>query len=253
MKILTALWFVWMAAQEPANPAFEVASIRPAATREIGSVYNYPGGRMELRGCTLAYLIEVAFDVHEYQISGGPAWMNSDRFDIYAKPPATSKSSASRPAYWKVPPNAEQRQMLQALLAQRFGLKYRRENRDGAVYFLVKGKKPLRMQDAKDKDAYPWSGGLRGGGLMGDGIAGINESMADLAWRLSPDLEHPVIDRTELPGSFDFRIEYKTDERRPDIIAMILTCVQELGLKLEPGRGPVETIFIDHAEQPSGN
>jgi uncharacterized protein (TIGR03435 family) len=143
--------------------------------------------------------------------------------------------------------------MLQALLEDRFGLKYSKETREGPVYLLVRGKGPLRLEAAKDKYAYPWSGGLRGGMITGDGMAGINESMSDLAWRLSRYLEHPVIDRTGIGGSFDSRVEYRSDEPRPDIVALILSCTQELGLKLEGARGPVETIVIERAEKPSAN
>ena len=78
----------------------------------------------------------------------------------------------------------EQRQMLQSLLVDRFRLQYRRETRDGPVYLLVRGKKPLKMTDAKDKNGFSWSGGLGGGMVDGDGMAGENESMDDLARRL---------------------------------------------------------------------
>jgi len=111
----------------------------------------------------------------------------------------------------------------------------------------------LHMEDSKDKTAYPWSGGLRGGMIVGDGMSGQNESMPDLAWRLSRYLERPVIDQTGLTGSYDFRVEYSTDEQKPDVVSMILTTVQQLGLKLEPSRGPVESIVVERLEKPSAN
>jgi uncharacterized protein (TIGR03435 family) len=150
--------------------------------------------------------------------------------------------------------------MLQSLLIDRFELKHHREMREGPVYLLTRnGSKPLKMQEAKDKNAYPWSGGLGGGGILGDGLAGINESMADLAWRLSWYLEQPVLDRTGIAGSFDFRVEYRSGDAqaiattRAEVISMILATVQDLGLKLEPSRGPVERVVIEHAEKPSSN
>jgi uncharacterized protein (TIGR03435 family) len=103
------------------QPAFDVASIKPWASREVGGVYSYPGGRMEFRGCTLEYLIEQAFNVQEFQVSGGPGWMNQERFDIDAKVPESSASAKSMPPYPKAPPTNEQRQMLQSLLIARFG------------------------------------------------------------------------------------------------------------------------------------
>jgi uncharacterized protein (TIGR03435 family) len=91
--------------------------------------------------------------------------VQEDRYDIDAKPPASSKSSKSMPPYAKAPPNEEQRQMLQSLLVERFGLNYHRETREGPVYLLLKGNKALKLVDAKEKNAYPWAGGIRGGGV----------------------------------------------------------------------------------------
>jgi uncharacterized protein (TIGR03435 family) len=235
------------------TPKFDVASVKPATTREMGGVYTYPGGRVAFRGCTLLYLMQQAFDLQAFQVTGGPEWMQDERYDIDAKVPITSESSHSMPPYSKAALNSEQRQMLQALLAERFNMKYRRETREGPVYLLVKGKGPLRMTGSKDESAYPWSGGLRGGMIVGDGMAGINESMEDLARRLSRYLGRPVLNRTELPGSFDFRTEYSPEDSGPDVTNMILACVQDIGLKLEPSKGPVETIMIDRATKPSPN
>jgi uncharacterized protein (TIGR03435 family) len=245
-------------AQQPsgrAAPEFEVASLKPStpATGEIGGVYTYPGGRVAFRGCTLQYLIEQAFHIQPFQVSGGPEWMQNERYDIDAKPPASSKSSKSMPPYSKAPPIEEQRQMLQSLLVERFGLKYHRETREGPVYLLVKGNRASKLVDSKDTSRYPWAGGLRGGMIMGDGLAGINESMEDLAQRLSPYLGRPVLDRTGLSGSFDFRSEYSSDDVHPDVIAMILASVQDLGLKLTTSKGPVDGIVIEHAGRPSAN
>ena len=176
-----------------------------------------------------------------------------DRYDIEAKPPAASKSSEAMPPFPKVTPNEEQRQMLQSLLVERFRLQYHREDQKGPIYLLIRRNGPLHMEDSKDKTAYPWSGALSGGAIMGDGMSGRNESMQDLAWRLGPYLGKPVIDQTGLAGSFDFRVEYSSDEQEPDVVSMILTTVQQLGLKLEPSRGPVETIVVERLEKPSAN
>ncbi|HEY3453998.1 MAG TPA: TIGR03435 family protein [Bryobacteraceae bacterium] len=260
-KIATYLFLMCAAAsfslsEQPsgsATPAFEVASVKRSTTRELGGVYTYPGGRVAFHGCTLHYLIEQAFKVQPFQVSGGPGWMQDERYDIEAKPSASSKSSTSMPPYPKAPPNEEQRQMLQSLLIERFQLKYHRETREGPVYLLVKGNKALKLADSKDKNAYPWAGGLGGGGIMGDGLAGINESMEDLAKRLGRYLGRPVLDRTGLSGSFDFRTEYSAGDVRPDVITMILVCVQDIGLKLKASRGPVDIIVIEAAEKPSAN
>ncbi len=238
---------------QPSQSAFEVASIRTWTGGEIGGVHNNPGGLLEFRGCTLQYLVQEAFNVQPFQISGGPGWKNDDRFNIDAKPPASSESSHSNPPYWKWPMNAEQRGMLQSLLAERFHFEYRRESREGPVYVLTRGSGPLKLTDSKDKNEYPWAGAVRGGALSGDGLRGINESMDDLAWRLAPYLDRLVLNRTELAGSYDFLAKYPEEDGRADRVGMILATLKELGLKLEAGKGPIETIVIEHVEKPSAN
>ena len=220
---------------------------------EVGGIHVFPGGRIEFRGCTPQYLIQQAFQLQRFQVAGGPAWLQNDRYDIDAKPPASSKSSQYMPPYQKAPMVAEQRQMLLQLLTERFQFQFHRETREGPVYMLVRGSKPLHMSDPKDKGEFPWAGAVRGGLPFADGIQGINESMADLAWRLAGALERPVLDRTGISGSFDFRAGYPSGEPRPDVVDVILTSVQELGLKLQSSRGPVETIVVDHIEKPSAN
>ncbi len=235
-------------------PAFEVASVKPAVPSPMGrGIYTYPGGRIAAYGYTLEKLIEEAFRVQPFQVSGGPRWIREDRYDVVAKPPESSKSSKSMPPYPKAPPNDEQRQMLQTLLQDRFRLQYHRETREGPVYLLVRTNKDLKLQDAKNKDDYPWAGSVGGGAFSGDGLAGINVSMEELARRLSPYLERLVLDQTGLTGSYDFKYEYHSGDAESDRIASILTSVQALGLKLEPGKSPVETWIVDRAERPAEN
>jgi uncharacterized protein (TIGR03435 family) len=194
-----------------------------------------------------------AFDVQPYQIVGGPGWIKDDRFDLEARPPAGSRASHANPPLAKLPMIDEQREMLQALLADRFQLKYHREEREGTVYFLVKTNKKLKLEPAKDKEAFPWAGAPQGGGFGSNGVAGTNITMPQLAARLSQVLEHPVIDKTALDGPFDFKYVYAADDVNQDRATAILMSIQGLGLKLESGKGPVKAIVIEHAEKPSEN
>jgi uncharacterized protein (TIGR03435 family) len=230
--------------------AFEVASVKPRSPggRSVNTLFTYPGGRITCEGCWLQYLIAEAFDVRPFQISGGPGWVNEDRFDLEARPPADSRSSHANPRNPKLPMNEEQRQMLQALLVDRFQLKYHREEREGTVYFLTKTNRRLKLEAAKDKDAYPWAGVAQGGGF-----AGTNITMPQLAVRLSRFLERPVIDRTRLDGPYDFEYVYTADDGNRDLTTSILMSMQELGLKMESGKGPVRTIVIDRAKKPAAN
>ena len=244
-------------AQTEVRPAFEVALVKPARP-EGGAVglFTYPGGRIKASQSPLEYLIMEAFDIESFQVSGGPRWLREDRYDIEAKPPSSSKSAKAEPTSPKTPPNDEQRLMLQTLLADRFQLKYHREIREGPVYLLVRNNKALKLHDAEDKSEYVWAGGIQGGAIDGDGIAGINISMPQLAKRLSQYLHRPVLDKTGLAGSFDFKFEYEShlvDDSRPDVISSIFASIQGIGLKLESAKGPVETIVIYHVEKPSAN
>ena len=235
--------------------AFDVASIKPSdPTHGHVGVLTYPGGRVNFGHQTLESLIADAFDLQAFQISGGPGWVRGDQYDIDAKPPANSESAKANPSSIKLPMNSEQHQMLQSLLADRFQLKFHREIKDGPVYLLEKGSKRLALENAKDKDAFPWVGSATQGGMMtGTGMAGINAPMNLLAERLMPYLGRPVIDKTGIQGAFDFRYLYVSDDPHPDVISTILISVEAIGLKLQASRDPVETIVIDHAEKPSPN
>jgi uncharacterized protein (TIGR03435 family) len=201
-------------------------------------------------------LMECAFDVQPFQVSGGPAWINDTKYDINAMPPSSSPASKLNPPNPKLPPNEEQQQMLQNLLMDRFQLKFHRANKVGPVYLLERGRGQLRLEAAKNKDAYPWVGGIPGGAINGNGLRGENISMQLLAIRLGSKLGRPVIDRTGLNGFFDFK--YQLSEERGDyseaeVLPCIFTSIKALGLELKAGKGPVETIVIDHVEPPTPN
>jgi uncharacterized protein (TIGR03435 family) len=237
-------------------PEFEIASVKPSLSPRghIGWLV-YPGGRVSISHATLRMLIECAFDVQPFQISGGPPWLRDYqcRYEIEALPPSTSQSSKSNPSTPKAPLNQEQREMLQSLLIDRFQLQFHRETGQGPVYLLTLGKGALKLKEVNHESQFEWVGSVAGAGINGDGLAGKNISMPVLAQRLSGYLQKPVIDQTGLKGFFDFSYEYATDNAEPDVTSCILTSLQGIGLKLKPSQGPVETIVIDHAEKPSAN
>jgi uncharacterized protein (TIGR03435 family) len=220
-------------------------------------------------------MIVQAYGVRPYQISGGPSWLTSDFYDVEAKmePSVADALKTLGPDQLKL----ARQQMLQALLADRFALKAHTETKDGPVYFLVVGKNGFRMQDAKP-DAALQLAGPDGGGLTGvirlergtgDGTKAIATSVniPYLTRYFSQLLRRPVLDKTGLTGIYDFTLDFVPDAGQtpattnaddntlpPDPGASIFTAVQQqLGLKLDPGRGPVETLVIDHVERPSGN
>jgi uncharacterized protein (TIGR03435 family) len=239
-------------------PKFDVASIKPlspGATEFVNALLTYPGGRVMCKGCTLQYLMMEAFNVEAFQVIGIPHEIESNRFNIEAKPPVTSESIHSNPAYSKVPPNKEQRQMLQALLMDRFQLKWHRGSEEGKIYVLMVGDKGVKLKAPKDKNEYSWAGGIGGGAPDGDGLRGTNISMPQLAERLSGWLERPVYDLTKLQGSFDFECQVSDSDNNSnvDILSSVITSLKCVGLNLRKAEGPVESIVVDHIEKPSVN
>lgn len=245
--------------QSPADnlPEFEVASVRPTSPNEriLNGFFIYPGGMIVATGCTLDYLLQLAFSIKDFQISGAPHWIEEERYDIQAKPPATSASSKSDPSNPKLPPTTEQRQMLQSLLIDRFQLKFHQGTKEGKIYILTADDKNLKLRPPKDTNAYPWAGGIEGGLSGGEGVKGTNISMSQLADRLGQWLQRPVSDKTGLPGSYDF--EFRNGEADADssidIASSVLTSLKGIGLNLHASKGPVDTLVIDHIERPTGN
>jgi uncharacterized protein (TIGR03435 family) len=167
-------------------------------------------------------------------------------------PPDASGSRTAKAPPIGATPSAEQRQMLLSLLVDRFGLKFHRENREGPVYFLVRGSGKLEMQDAKDKDA-----DSRGAVMVKSDAAdgetfGTNVTMAFWANQLSRPLHRPVIDQTGLTGSYDFHLA-PFDPTNQDYQLSVFESTKRLGLDLKPGKGPIETIVIDSVTKPTEN
>jgi len=247
--------------QTPADttklPEFEVASVRPTppTNQIINALLTYPGGQIICKGCTLHYLITEAFHLQRFQISGGPHWIEEDRFEIEAKPAASSASSKSDPPLSKLPPNDEQRQMLQALLIDRFQLKFHQDTKEGRTYILTAHEKDLKLHSPKDKNEYPWAGGIGGGLPSGDGLRGTNITMPQLAERITSWLGHPVEDQTHLQGPFDF--EYKTGEddsqTTQDLASSVITSLKGIGLNLKASQGPLPSLAIYSVQKPSEN
>ena len=278
-SVLTAVFAAgFMTGQAPAPPAtFEVASIKPSSGDEHRIGFQFlPGGGLRTTGASLKMLITFAYDVRDFQVSGGPAWITSERYDILAK--AESGSANDAPADPRNLNDVQFKtarelvgQRLQALLAERFKLVIHRETKEQPVYALVVAKNgpKLTASDAQ-------SGNRNRRMMMGRGVInaqGMDLSM--LANTLSNQLGRPVVDRTGLTGHYDFKLEYTPDPGQagggpfggapppPGVQAppppdpngpSIFTALQEqLGLRLESTKGPVEMIVIDSVEKASEN
>jgi uncharacterized protein (TIGR03435 family) len=228
---------ILLAAAAAFGQTFDAASIKPAAETPGSTFLFTHGGGLEVKNGTLRGLIEMAYDVRDFQISGGPGWLDATTYDVVAKGgPET------------VP---EKRLELQALLVERFQLQVHRETKELPVFELVVGKKGPHLKEAETAEG---PSGIRGEcGKM----TGIHATMVSLAFGLSRQMGRPVLDRTALPGKYDFQVEYTPDSGPCAETATgpsLVTALQEqIGLKLEPTKGPVEVIVIDRAEKAAGN
>ena len=238
------------------EPRFEVASVKPtpAEDRERGTFLTYPGGRIEARGCTLTYLIMVAYGVQKFQISGADGWIDRDRFSISAEPPADSAAKKIKPSNPKLPPPHEEALMLQALIADRFELALEQTTQDASGFALVlKGPHP-NVHEPKDGQEYP----VVVMGPTGDAqrpwyLQGMNAPMTKFADRLADMLSVPVVDHTGLAGSYDFAVRYasSTDEKASG--PLLKDAIQDIGFKLEPAKVQTLHLEIVRAARPSEN
>ena len=243
--------------QPPPLSAFTVATIKPTAAKDDSFAYRVlPGGQLTAMGVTLKFLIMQAYQVRAFQVSGGPNWVAADRWDIQAKP----EGIEGRPS------SAQEAVMVRALLEDRFQLKAHRETKDMPIYALVTAKDGPKLAATADTSVH--------GGRTPPGAWSLkNVGTADLVRYLSQQLSRTVIDKTGLSGHYDVKLEWtpQHSEGGPEALGLpvtpdgatpgastvgpsIFTAIQEqLGLKLESTRGPVEIVVIDRAEKPSAN
>jgi len=257
--------------QTPPKPvAFEVASIKEnVSASDNASVRAQPGGRVSVSNNSLRNIIRNAYNVQNYQIIGGPDWINTTRWDITAKAPDDA-------------PPPQLLLMLRTLLADRFKLAVRNETREFPIYALIIARpdgKPgsqLRASSvdcaavfaaakAKGEVPPPTTNGrptcgtrVTRGNMMTTGV-----TMADLARNIAPFAGRPVVDKTGLTGAFDIDLTWEPEDAPgPDGTARpaapstdgghLFTAIQEqLGLKLDSQRGPVDVLVIDSAQRPT--
>jgi uncharacterized protein (TIGR03435 family) len=276
--------------QPDTHPAFEVATIKrnasaqDAATGRRGVAYK-PGGRIIATNAPLRLLIQFAYAAHDSpyqghsdplgasQVIGGAAWIDSDGFDIVAKP----ESNTDQKHAWL---------MLQTLLADRFRLTLHREARELPVYNLTAKKSGLKLPPAKDITCLSFLPGTTPQPMLGTSdcgyaplflsstelqIGGRKLHMADLVRGLARALGRPVLDKTGFTGEFDIDLNY-TDEnimnspgsaasgdmgsnRLPagPNLSLVFAAMDQLGLNLQSAKGPVEVLVVDHAERPTPN
>jgi uncharacterized protein (TIGR03435 family) len=243
-----------------AQPAFEVATIKPFDTSNgvlDAGVRVYPGGRLVIHALPLKSLIAAAYDAGYWQLSGGDEWLGKDVYDVEAKPASQSGTYSRRHTRYGIG-DERLRRMLQALLAERFHLKLRRETKTGPVYLLERSGKPLLLKPTKYTEDQPVMGAPGFSGEI-EHVGGhwfvFDTSIPQLAkFAANYVLHKPVVDRTELSGAFDYRDpDAKVDQDNGDFESAFTAFLRDVGLKLTSAKGPVETLVIESAEKPSAN
>jgi len=252
---VTALLAFSAAFAQPKTLKFDVASLKPStAAAPGGGIRPAQGGeRYIATNITLRLMIQVAYQLKPEQIVGGPDWLNTDRWDMNAK--------AEKPS------NADElHAMLQDLLVERFGLKFHNETKEGPVYVLAVDKASKMTPHDAASAGDPWIDQAIQGAVHVKWTAKFC-SMDYLAWRLGQIMDRPVINRTDLKGGFDFDLSYTRDlppgippdaqingepidTSGPNIFTAMK---QQLGLKLEAQKGPVQVMVIDKVEKATEN
>lgn len=220
---------------------FEVASVKPVSEGPL--VFPACRGNRFTTSMTVDYLIRWAYQISRPLVQGLPDWASDTvhRYAMEAKAPATMG-------------DAQCRAMVQSLLGSRFSLSTHREQREMRAYALAVTKKRSKMREVApgSEDFAIVNGGLTFPSATGSGRAGV--SMPWFAAYLSgvPAVGLPVVDRTGLPGIYAFELNFsvREDDGRPTI----WTALQEqLGLKLESIKAPIEVLVVDHIERPTAN
>jgi uncharacterized protein (TIGR03435 family) len=239
----------------PKFNTFEVATIKPVDPDARAGRYIIMKGthRFVEKAYTLKLLIAAAYDLNPKTISGGPDWVESDHFDIEAITPGEV-----------LPTHDEQMSMLRNLLADRFRLTFHREQKVFSIYELTvtKSGPKLKSSTAAPDDPPSLISTVYPQRVL---LPAKNATMSDLTSLMQRAmLDRPVVNKTGLTGRYDFNLEWAPDETQfggslpaapPDAQAapLFVAIQQQLGLKLEATRGPVDALVVDKAEKPSAN
>jgi bla regulator protein blaR1 len=243
-------------AQQPAGPLeFDTVSVKPSNPNSShGTVVDVtPGGTLHAVNATLKDLIETAYDVRSFQIEGAPRWADANEYDVDATPGTHQQGAAASRLGW-----TNVRFQVQALLKDRFQLQLHPETRIAPIYSPAIAKAGIKSSGLSATQS-PQRGITAGQGTM----LGEAASMTQLAYKLSRLLQRPVVNNTALAGNYDFKLEWTPDlsPSAPDGQpvetslgpSLFSALQQQLGLRLEATKGPMDVIVIDHVDKPSEN
>ncbi len=217
---------------------FEVVSVKPSKAANNSSRTHTDRGRMTATNVSLKNLIIRAYDLRDYQVEG-PDWLASERFDIIAKFPEALPDDREKYA-------AALTAMMQKMLQDRFKLATHRTEKTFPVFGLVVMKGGIKAKEVPDSDSH--SSNSRNTHYEGTCI-----NMAGFADFLGRRMDQPVLDMTGLTAFYDLKLDWAEDaatSAEPQKFPELSIAIQEqLGLKLEPRKAPLEIVVIDHIER----
>ncbi len=246
-------------------PVYEISTVRVNKTNVGGSRLMFTPDGLDVSGVPLLMLLREAYSVQDDQIIGAPSWAGTERFNIEAK-----VDGVDVPALKKLAPE-QRRAMMPPVLEEHFKLKYHHETKELPAYVLVVAKGGSKLKMSEPDPLTP--DGPKGTHMMRMGRGDITAkgiSVANLKEVLSQQLGRAVVDQTGLNGNYDFELKWTPDDHSGGMFKgpdgghqeaapessgpSIFTAVEEqLGLKLESRKVPMETLVIDHIEMPSEN
>lgn len=260
--VLVSCFFGAAGAQQSPAPAdastprsvFDVASIKPSDPSVESGLYNVSApGDLNVTGITVKALIMQSYHLLRFQVTGEPEWVDSERYDISAKvlddsadenvkrllqgPKAMSRNGARF---------ALEPQRIQALLADRFKLVTHRSTKEMPIYALVVNKDGSKLH-AHEATPYRIAKGV----IKGQGVP-----ISVLISQLSYELDHILVDKTGLTGFYDIDLKWTPDDApagESSAPSLRTALKEQLGLKIESQRGPVEVLVVDQVERPTPN
>ncbi|HEY1947095.1 MAG TPA: M56 family metallopeptidase [Bryobacteraceae bacterium] len=239
---------------DQSRQSYKVVSIKHAIRSGSGRPSTKSLPREFVMNTPLFNLIGAVYYLHAFQVLGGPPWINSTRFDI------TAKAEDISPLEQMI---SLRKVVLRTVLKDRFRLQFHREMKEFPVYILTVAESGSKLRRSNDRNISAKMGlnmflnhtldatGISVAQMPGDKV-GLTSILSDILVRLGTD--GAVIDKTGLTGLFDFHLEWNSaPSSDPDRPSLFTAVQQQLGLKLTPGRAPVEVLVVDHAEDPTLN
>jgi uncharacterized protein (TIGR03435 family) len=231
-----------------ADPDWEVVSVKAHDPNDPNNAQamTTKGRQVIISNRPLVGMLLFAYGMHKKEIAGAPGWMETERWDVEGLPDVPGEPSLK-----------QMQNLIRKLLEERFGLKVHKESKELAVYAITVAKSGEKLTTSGgDPNGTPFENENSNGGVVT--MRMTNMSMVEFAPDLGYFLDRPAVDQTHLTGRYDFQLKWTADESKapPDGTAPpgMFTAIQEqLGLKLEPAKAPVDVLVIDKVERPSAN